>query len=277
MSIGRDRKRKKATGGGIEGKGVKGKGDKGKGEPAPDARRPPRANTPPLASEEGRGNRGRFQQGQPEKSDYSPEGESTPPNAMDAREKSDDGVHGAGLNHAGAPQWKTPPSRSAEAATAGKIVITADSFDLRENLSRRKEFQAGVKATLRDDDNGGDPRYEAPRMGGGGCGMRKGSDEHGAEGADATARAGREATSESSAATAHGRENDNGKGRGKGKGNGKGGVANGGVKLTPMEQQVSDLKVQHPGMLLLIECGYRFRFFGEDALAAAKVGNYMTW
>ena len=50
----------------------------------------------------------------------------------------------------------------------------------------------------------------------------------------------------------------------------------GGVKLTPMEQQVSDLKAQHPGVLLLVECGYRYRFFGEDALAAAKVRRAPT-
>ncbi|CAN0227940.1 unnamed protein product, partial [Laminaria digitata] len=54
-------------------------------------------------------------------------------------------------------------------------------------------------------------------------------------------------------------------------GRGKAAAAAGGVKLTPMEQQVSDLKAQHPGVLLLVECGYRYRFFGEDALAAAKV------
>ncbi|CAM9502310.1 unnamed protein product, partial [Discosporangium mesarthrocarpum] len=38
-----------------------------------------------------------------------------------------------------------------------------------------------------------------------------------------------------------------------------------------MEQQVVELKVKHPGVLLLVECGYRYRFFGEDANVAAKV------
>ncbi|KAM0877513.1 hypothetical protein ACQ4PT_035437 [Festuca glaucescens] len=38
---------------------------------------------------------------------------------------------------------------------------------------------------------------------------------------------------------------------------------------TPLEQQVVDLKARHPGILLMVEVGYRFRFFGEDAAAAA--------
>ncbi|CAM0904859.1 unnamed protein product [Alopecurus aequalis] len=40
---------------------------------------------------------------------------------------------------------------------------------------------------------------------------------------------------------------------------------------TPLEQQVADLKARHPGVLLMVEVGYRFRFFGEDAAAAAAV------
>jgi hypothetical protein len=43
------------------------------------------------------------------------------------------------------------------------------------------------------------------------------------------------------------------------------------AKYTPMEQQVVALKKQHQGALLAIECGYRFRFFGDDATAAAEV------
>jgi DNA mismatch repair protein MSH3 len=34
---------------------------------------------------------------------------------------------------------------------------------------------------------------------------------------------------------------------------------------TPLEKQVVELKARHPGILLLIEVGYKFRFFGEDA------------
>lgn len=34
---------------------------------------------------------------------------------------------------------------------------------------------------------------------------------------------------------------------------------------TPLEQQVIQLKEQHPDALLAVECGYKYRFFGEDA------------
>lgn len=36
-------------------------------------------------------------------------------------------------------------------------------------------------------------------------------------------------------------------------------------KFTPLETQVVELKAKYPGCLLLIEVGYKFRFFGEDA------------
>lgn len=42
-------------------------------------------------------------------------------------------------------------------------------------------------------------------------------------------------------------------------------------RFTPLEQQVLALKRGHPDTMLLIECGYRFRFFGEDALQASKI------
>ena len=41
--------------------------------------------------------------------------------------------------------------------------------------------------------------------------------------------------------------------------------------LTPLERQVVELKAQYKGCLLMVECGYRFRFFGEDANLASKV------
>jgi DNA mismatch repair protein MSH3 len=41
-------------------------------------------------------------------------------------------------------------------------------------------------------------------------------------------------------------------------------------KLTPMEKQVIDIKKRHMGTLLVVEVGYKFRFFGEDARIAAK-------
>ena len=42
-------------------------------------------------------------------------------------------------------------------------------------------------------------------------------------------------------------------------------------KLTPLEQQVTALKAEHPDILLMVECGYKYRFFGEDAVTAAKL------
>jgi DNA mismatch repair protein MSH3 len=41
-------------------------------------------------------------------------------------------------------------------------------------------------------------------------------------------------------------------------------------KLTPMEKQVIDIKKKHMDTLLVVEVGYKFRFFGEDARVAAK-------
>lgn len=41
-------------------------------------------------------------------------------------------------------------------------------------------------------------------------------------------------------------------------------------KLTPMEIQFLDIKRQHPDTVLIVEVGYKFRFFGEDARIAAK-------
>ncbi|KAG5983781.1 Mismatch repair protein msh3 [Claviceps digitariae] len=41
-------------------------------------------------------------------------------------------------------------------------------------------------------------------------------------------------------------------------------------KLTPMEMQVLDIKRKHMDTILIVEVGYKFRFFGEDARIAAK-------
>ncbi|GAB7349571.1 hypothetical protein MBLNU459_g0265t1 [Dothideomycetes sp. NU459] len=41
-------------------------------------------------------------------------------------------------------------------------------------------------------------------------------------------------------------------------------------KLTPMERQIIDIKRKHMDTLLVVEVGYKFRFFGEDARVAAK-------
>lgn len=42
------------------------------------------------------------------------------------------------------------------------------------------------------------------------------------------------------------------------------------VKHTPLETQFVQLRKQNPGMLLLIECGYKYRMFDEDATAASR-------
>lgn len=44
----------------------------------------------------------------------------------------------------------------------------------------------------------------------------------------------------------------------------------GASKLTPMEKQVLEIKRKNPDTLLVVEVGYKFRFFGEDARNAAK-------
>ncbi|PBP19162.1 putative DNA mismatch repair protein msh3 [Diplocarpon rosae] len=42
-------------------------------------------------------------------------------------------------------------------------------------------------------------------------------------------------------------------------------------RLTPLEVQVLDIKRKHMDTLLIVEVGYKFKFFGEDARTAAKV------
>ncbi len=41
-------------------------------------------------------------------------------------------------------------------------------------------------------------------------------------------------------------------------------------KLTPMEIQFLDIKRKHMDTLLIVEVGYKFKFFGEDARTASK-------
>ena len=45
------------------------------------------------------------------------------------------------------------------------------------------------------------------------------------------------------------------------------------VQYTPMEQQYLAIKAKHPDAVLFMECGYKYRFFGEDAEIASKVLN----
>ncbi|CAN1264857.1 DNA mismatch repair protein MSH3 [Linum perenne] len=40
---------------------------------------------------------------------------------------------------------------------------------------------------------------------------------------------------------------------------------------TPLEQQVVELKSKYPDVILMIEVGYKYRFFGEDAGVASRV------
>ncbi|GAA5894851.1 hypothetical protein JCM6882_006693 [Rhodosporidiobolus microsporus] len=64
--------------------------------------------------------------------------------------------------------------------------------------------------------------------------------------------------------------------KGKGKAKDDGGLGGGaakGVKYTPLEQQVLALKKANPGVLLVVEVGYKFRFFGEDAQHASRTLN----
>jgi len=42
------------------------------------------------------------------------------------------------------------------------------------------------------------------------------------------------------------------------------------TKFTPLERQYVEIKKQYPDTLLLIEVGYKFRFFGEDAKVFAR-------
>jgi DNA mismatch repair protein MSH3 len=51
---------------------------------------------------------------------------------------------------------------------------------------------------------------------------------------------------------------------------GKAGAKKGGSKLTPMEKQIIEIKRKHMDTILVVEVGYKFRFFGEDARVAAK-------
>ncbi len=45
------------------------------------------------------------------------------------------------------------------------------------------------------------------------------------------------------------------------------------ISYTSLEKQILNLRQQYPDSLLMVECGYRMRFFGEDAIAAAQVLN----
>lgn len=46
-----------------------------------------------------------------------------------------------------------------------------------------------------------------------------------------------------------------------------------GKQYTPLEQQFLAIKAKYPDAVLFVECGYKYRFFGEDAEIASKVLN----
>ncbi|KAJ1818882.1 Mismatch repair protein msh3 [Coemansia sp. RSA 2675] len=48
-----------------------------------------------------------------------------------------------------------------------------------------------------------------------------------------------------------------------------------GTKYTPLEIQVLEAKEQYPDILLAVEVGYKYRFFGEDARIASRVLGIM--
>ncbi|CAN0110198.1 unnamed protein product, partial [Ectocarpus sp. 13 AM-2016] len=124
------------------------------------------------------------------------------------------------------------------------VVFGAESFTLEEDARRRKDFQAGLRAALPDDSDDG------PSVAAAGSGRNSSTGDNGAPGGGLGTATGAGGGASSSSS------------RGKVK---AAAAAAARVKLTPMEQQVVDLKAKHPGVLLLVECGYRYRFFGDDA------------
>lgn len=45
------------------------------------------------------------------------------------------------------------------------------------------------------------------------------------------------------------------------------------VQYTPLERQILALKEKHRGMILIIEVGYKLKFYGEDARIASQLLN----
>ncbi|KZT60361.1 hypothetical protein CALCODRAFT_114887 [Calocera cornea HHB12733] len=63
---------------------------------------------------------------------------------------------------------------------------------------------------------------------------------------------------------------DAGKGKSKGKGKKVVEMGPSGLSYTPLENQIRELKKAYPDTLLLVEVGYKYRFFGDDATIASK-------
>eukprot|EP01133_Synstelium_polycarpum_P018141 gene18141-21685_t len=49
------------------------------------------------------------------------------------------------------------------------------------------------------------------------------------------------------------------------------------VSYTPLELQFIDIKKKYPDTVLMVECGYKFKFFGEDAEIANKTLNIYSY
>ncbi|CDS01597.1 hypothetical protein [Sporisorium scitamineum] len=75
------------------------------------------------------------------------------------------------------------------------------------------------------------------------------------------------------AATSSRRESASSRSKGKGKAN----DTDAGPTYTPLEKQILELKAAHPGVLLIIEVGYKLKFYGEDARIASKELNIMCF
>ncbi|KAI9222051.1 muts domain V-domain-containing protein [Blastocladiella britannica] len=50
-----------------------------------------------------------------------------------------------------------------------------------------------------------------------------------------------------------------------------------GQKYTPLEKQIVELKLKYPGVLLAVEVGYKYRFFGDDARVASELLRIVAW
>jgi DNA mismatch repair protein MSH3 len=66
-------------------------------------------------------------------------------------------------------------------------------------------------------------------------------------------------------------------GSGGGGGGGASASAAGAIKYTPLEKQILAIRAKHPGVLLAVECGYKFRFYGEDAQVASSLLSIMKF
>ncbi|KAI9331538.1 muts domain V-domain-containing protein [Zopfochytrium polystomum] len=49
------------------------------------------------------------------------------------------------------------------------------------------------------------------------------------------------------------------------------------AKWTPLEMQYHEIKKKHPDCMLVVEVGYKYRFFGDDAINAAKALNIVAY